>query len=352
MSARMIKTLIKKDLTLFSRDRFFFILTIVGLLTYIALYFAMPKTMNETLAIGLYAPGAPSVHEALSSSSGIEVEAFGTLEELQSAVRRNEYPAAVALPENFLADLAAGEKPTVTMYFASGAPEEIQGTIAALIKRLAYMVTGQEMLLEIQSEVVGPDMAGAQIPWRDRLIPTLTMLILVMEILSLASLISTEVQQNTIQALLVTPLKLRHLFTAKAILGISLAFIQVLLFLVIVGGLSREPLTMILAVFIGSIMVTGLGFLVASLARDMMGVTAWGMIITIILFIPSFGVMLPGMLSGWTKVIPSYYLTDAISRLANYGAGFGDISGHFLIMLGWSGAFAVIGITALWRRCR
>jgi ABC-type multidrug transport system permease subunit len=122
--------------------------------------------------------------------------------------------------------------------------------------------------------------------------------------------------------------------------------------MIVVGGLSQEPLTMILGLFIGSVLVTGLGFLVASLARDMMGVTTWGLIVTIIFFIPALGGMIPGMLSGWAKVLPSYHLTDAISLLSNYGASFHDISGHFLIMLGWSAAFAVIGIMTLGRRYR
>ncbi|MEW6033612.1 MAG: ABC transporter permease [Chloroflexota bacterium] len=350
MNARLIATLIRKDLALFTRDRFYFILTIVGLIAYIVLYMVMPKTMNETMKLGLYAPGMTSVGGAIASDRGIEVESFATLEELREAVSRNEYPAAIALPEDLLARLIAGEKPTVTVYFAAGAPEEIKGAVTALVKQLAYLATGQEMLLEMRSEVLGPDLLGAQIPWRDRLIPMLAILVLGTEILSFASLISTELEQNTVRALLVTPLKLHHLFTAKAILGIGLAFIQVLLFMAIIGGLSREPLTMVLGLLIGSVLVTGLGFLVASLARDMMGVTSWGMVVTIIFFIPGIGAMVPGLLSGWAKALPSYHLTDAISQLSNYGAKFGDISGHFLIMLGWSAAFAVIGIMALGRR--
>jgi ABC-type multidrug transport system permease subunit len=265
---------------------------------------------------------------------------------------QNEYPVGIALPEDLLTKLAKGEKPTITVYFSSSAPLEMKGAITALVNQLAYLATGQESPLEMQTEILGPDLLGAQIPWRDRLIPMMAIMILGTEILSLAALISTEVEQNTVRALLVTPLKLHHLFTAKAILGIGLAFIQVLLFMIVVGGLSQEPLTMILVLFIGSVLVTGLGFLVAAMARDMMGITSWGMITVIIFFIPALGGMIPGMLSDWAKVLPSYHLVDAVSRLSNYGASFSDISSHFLIMLGWSAAFAISGILALGRRYR
>jgi len=352
MSAHLIMTLIKKDLKLFTRNQFYFIMTIVGLVLYIGMYFVMPKTMDETMKLGIYAPGMPLIENSLVNDEGIEAKSFSTLEELREAVLKNEYPVAIALPEDLLTRLAEGEKPIVTVYLSSSTTEEMKGAITALVKQLAFLATGQDMPLEMRSEVLGPDLLGAQIPWRDRLIPMMAIMILGTEILSLAALISTEVEQNTVSALLVTPLKLHHLFTAKAILGIGLAFIQVLLFMVVVGGLSHEILTMTLVLFIGSILVTGSGFLVASLARDMMGVTSWGMLLMIIFFIPALGGMMPGILSGWAKVLPSYHLVDAISRLSNYGASFNDISGHVLIMLGWSALFTISGVLTLRRRYR
>jgi ABC-2 type transport system permease protein len=352
MSARLISTLIKKDLMLFTRNQFYFIMTIVGLVMYITFYFVMPRTVDETLKLGVYAPGISAIENSLVNDQGIEAVTFSTLDELREAVYKNEYPVAIALPEDLLTRLANGEKPIITVYFASSAPDEMKGAVTALVKQLAYLITGQYIPLEMRTEVLGPDLLGAQIPWRDRLIPMMAVLILGTEILSLASLISTEVEQNTIKALLVTPLKLRHLLSAKAILGVALAFFQVLLFMLVVGGLSNEPLTMILGLLIGSILVTGLGFLIASLARDMMGVTSWGMTLFLVFVIPAIGGMIPGILSDWAKFLPSYHLVDFVSRLSNYGATFKDISTDLLIMLGWGTVFAVIGTLALRRRYR
>jgi ABC-type multidrug transport system permease subunit len=240
----------------------------------------------------------------------------------------------------------------VTIYHSASTPEEIKGAINALINQAAYFITGQDIPLVMQIEILGPDLLGAQIPWRDRLIPMMAVLILGTEILSLASLISTEIEQDTVRALLVTPLKLRHLLSAKALLGIGLAFIQVVLFMTVIGGLTHEPATMILGLLIGSILVTGLGFLIASMAHDSMGVTSWGMILFIVFFIPAIGGMIPGILSDWAKFIPSYFLIDFVSRLSNYGATFGELGGNLLVMLGWSTAFGITGVLALRRRYR
>jgi ABC-type Na+ efflux pump permease subunit len=348
-----ILTLIKKDLLLFRRDRFYFLITVMGLVMYIVVYLIMPRTVDETLKLAVYAPGIPeiaAIDTTLALEQGIDLKVFDTVEDLRDAVAKNEYSTGLALPENFMTDLAAGKRPTVTLYFTAGVPEEVQAAISAMVNELASQAAGQGVLLELREEVLGADLLGNQIPWRDRLIPIMVIMILGTEMLSLSSLISTELEQRTIRALLVTPLSLGNLLSAKAILGTSMAFIQVVLFVAIVGGLSQQPLVMVLVLIIGSIMVTGIGFLVASLARDMMGVTAWGMIVLIIFVIPALGAMIPGMLSDWAKVIPSYHLTDAVVQLVNYGAGIGAVTNQILIMLGWTAVFTVIGVIALRRR--
>ena len=352
MTSRII-TLLKKDLLLFRRDRFYFLITVIGLVMYIVVYLVMPRSIDETLKLGVYAPGFPeiaAVDTALAREEGIDLKVFDTVENLRDSVAKNDYSTGLALPENFMVDLAAGKKPTVMLYFTAAIPDEVREAIKAMAYELGSQAAGQGLLLDLREEVLGRDFSGNQIPWRDRLIPIMVIMILGTEMLSLSSLISTELEQRTIRALLVTPLSLGNILSAKAILGTSMAFIQVILFTAIAGGLSQQPLAMVLVLIIGSIMITGIGFLVASLARDMMGVTAWGMIVLIIFVIPALGAMIPGMLSGWARMIPSYHLTDAVVQLVNYGADFGVVSSHILIMLGWTAAFAVTGAIALRRQ--
>jgi ABC-2 type transport system permease protein len=348
-----IMILLKKDLVLFRRDRFYFLITVIGLIMYVVLYFVMPKTINETLKLGIYAPdlgGAGLVNAARAGEQGINLKTFENQEELNDAITHNKYTAGIVLPENFMTDLNVGKTPIVTLYFNRTTPEEVRTGVTAMVGELASRIAGSQVLLDLNQEVLGKDFSGNQIPWRDRLVPMMIVMILGTEVLSLASLVAIELEQKTIRALLVTPLKIGHLLTAKAVLGTSMAFIQVLLFVAVTGGLSQQPFALILVLMVGSILVTGIGFLVASLARDMMGVTAWGMIVLIIFVIPALGSMMPGILSGWTKVIPSYHLTDAVTQLVNYNTGFGSISGQILVMLGWTAVFGVIGVLALRRR--
>ncbi len=350
---RHLGTLLKKDLVLFTRDRFYFLITVLGIVMYIIMYFVMPSTLEETLKLGIYAPGIPeveSIDAALALEEGVDLKVFNSIEELWEAVNKNQYSAGIALPDNFMGMLAQGETPKVTLFFAAATPEELKIAVTTMVNEMASMAANQEIVVEMQTEVLGRDMMGNQVPWRNRLLPALIIFILGTEIMSLASLIATELEQKTIRALLATPLKLNQLLSEKALLGISMAFLQVLLFSLIVGALAHQALITILVLIAGCIMVTGLGFLVAAMSRDLMGVTAWGMVAMIIFVIPAIGGIIPGLLADWAKVIPSYHLTEAIIQLMNYKAGFSTVSGNILIMLGWSLVFGIIGVITLRRR--
>ena len=154
----------------------------------------------------------------------------------------------------------AGQKPRIKAYFGSDVPPEYKDAVELLIKEIIFEQTGHELDIEVSEEILGPDMAGMQIPPRNRIRPMLAVLLLIFETFGLASLITEEVERRTIQALLVTPVSIQGFFVSKGITGISLAFVQAVLFMGVTGGLNNHPLIVIVTLLLGSIMVTGIGF--------------------------------------------------------------------------------------------
>ncbi len=351
MSLRIIGALVAKDLSLFFRNRFFTLITVLGLVAYMFIYFIMPKTVNENLEIGLYTPVALPAFEQMQGE-GLEIEQVESEELLKEGVTEGQYIAGIALPADIMEGFISGQKPIISVYFASDVPEEIKDAVGVLIRELAYQQTGQVLTIEITEEIIGPDMLGIQIPPRDRMRPLFAILLIMTETFGLANLISEEIERRTINALLVTPVSVKDLFFAKGITGVSLAFVQAALFMAIIGGLSQQPLIILTALLLGAGLVTGIGFIIGALGKDMMSVMAWGMVALIPLFIPSFGIMFPGIATGWVKVIPSYYLVDTVHRVANFGAGWGDVWLNLLILLGFDLVLVWIGIIALGRRAR
>lgn len=350
MNARIIKALLKKDIALFMSNRFYMLITVVGLIFYIGAYFVMPSKVDEKLSLAMYAPVVPPAFTRLTNQEGAEIEFFSSEEVLKQAVFDGKYQAAIALPADVMDVWATGGKPEITVYYASTAPPEVSAAIVALVKELSYAQTGQALNFDTTEEILGPDMLGGQIALRDRMRPLLAVFILLVEVLTLASLISVEIEQDTARALLVTPMRTSDLFIAKGVLGVVLALGQAILFMALVGGFSHQPLIIMTTLIIGSVMVVGTGFLLASLARDVMAVTGWGMLILILFAIPGFGTAIPGLLSEWARVIPSYYLTDTVSRVANYGAGWGDVGTNLAILASFTAAVIWVGMATLRRR--
>ena len=351
MNWQIISALIAKDFKLYFRNRFFALITVLALVAYITIYFVMPRTVNETLEMAIYAPVLPPILEQ-AGSQGLELELMESEEQLKEAVVGSEYLVGVIVPPDLMDKLMSGEKGRLDVYFRADTPEELRDSIKVLLEELAYLQTGQMLSVRVSPEVLGRDMVGIQIPMRNRLLPMLAVIILMMEMLGLASLISSEVVGRTIQALLITPMTIRGLFAAKLIMGVSLAFVQVLLFMAITGGLNQQPLIIILALLLGAIMATGIGFLVASGSKEMTTVMAWGMPAIIVLSIPAFGVLAPGTVSDWVKAVPSYYLVDAVYQAANFNAGWSDLWNNLLILLGFDIIFLWLGIMVLGRKFR
>jgi ABC-type transport system involved in multi-copper enzyme maturation permease subunit len=351
MNWRIISTLIAKDFSLFFRKKMFTVLTVIGLVFYIIIYFVLPVSVEEDLEIGLYSPvSIPSFTQM--EEEGLKIVPAASSEELQEGVADGDYVAGVSLPDDIIEKISSGQKPAVSIYFTPDVPDEMKDTVALIIREAFYLQTGQALNIDVSEEILGPDMTGEQIPPRDRLRPLFAVIIILVEMMGLANLISDEVERRTIYALLVTPMSAKDLFLAKGITGTLLAFGQAVLFMLIVGGFSHGPLIILVSLLLGAILVTGAAFLISSVSKDFMSVLAWSIPVFILLAVPSFSILFPGMITNWIKILPSHYMVDTVHRVANFGSGWGDIWPNLLILLGYCVVITWIGIFTLKRRVR
>jgi ABC-2 type transport system permease protein len=350
MNGGRIKALLRKDLRLFLSNRFFMLITIVGIIFYIGAYFVLPSDLDEDFRLAIYAPQMPPAFEELLSQEGLKRELFTEPEAIKKAVQDGTYQVGIILPPDIMDTFAQGAKPQILIYYSSGFAAEMKDAVIKLVEELCYTQTGQALNIDAIQEILGTDLLGTPIALRDRLRPLLAIFILLVEIMTLAGLISVEIEQGTARALLTTPMGLSDLFAAKGIMGISLALGQAVLFMGLVGGFNHQPLIVLITLLLGCLFVIGVAFLVASLTRDVNAVTSWGMLILVILAVPGFGSVIPGLLSDWAKVIPSFYLTDTINRVTNYNAGWPDVWLNLVILLAVTAVVVWGGMTALRRR--
>jgi ABC-2 type transport system permease protein len=344
MNWRAIRAVVLKDLMLFSRNRFFVVITLLGLISYIAIYWVMPDSVSETVKIGLLPPNNAAALQEMGE--GLEIVTADSQDLLREGVIDGDYVAGVAMPSE------EGDTGEITVFYTSDTLEEVQDFINLLVTEIAYQQAGESLNISWQPQILGEDRLGDQIPYRDKMRPLFAVMIMASETFVLASLIGEEVERRTGRALLITPMTVRDLFTAKAIMGILMAFTQAFLFVLVVRGMVDQPLIIITALFLGAVLITGVGFLMAALGKDFVTTMAWGVPVLLLFSLPAVGIMMPGVMSDWIKGIPSYYLTDTIYQCSVFGSGWGEVWSNLAILMGCNAAILLLGVLALRRKFR
>jgi ABC-2 type transport system permease protein len=351
-----IRALVSKDLRLFFRNRFFAFITVLSLVAFIGVYLALPPTLDDTFSLGVYAPGiGADALLALLEADEAEAEGLALLRlesdaALRQAVQDESVLAGLALPQDLQSALLAGERPTIELYLRADTPTEMRDMMVGLVEGLALALSGVPLPIEVRAETLGPDLAGEPIPHRDRMRPLFAVMILMMEVFGLASLLSEEIVTGTLRALITTPLRVGELFLAKGLTSVLMSLSQAVVLMWAMGALGQQPLIVLTALLLGAILVTGIGFLLAASGRDMLSVVGLATLALLILSIPPMGVLFPGLLTAWVRVIPSHYLAVVVHQAANLGAGWAQVWQPLLILLGFDLAIGWAGVAVLKRR--
>jgi len=350
MNLQIIKTLAKKDLTLFFKNKFFAAITILGLVAYIVLYFVMPKSVDDTIGIAIYANGG--ISQALVASlekEDLRIISAKSPEELRSLVQSNQVLAGFSFPNDIQQEASNKENISIQIYTTSDIQPELKDAVEYIAKEMVYTELGHALNIESHNEVLGPDLSGREIPPSKRIVPVFAFLLIMAETLGLANLISDEIEKKTIQAIFVTPATLQDFLVSKGIVGLITTLLPSIVFILITVGFSSFG-TLLVLLFVGSIFTISVGFLIGSLAKDIMSVIAWGALFFIILAIPSMNVMAPGSLTGWVKLIPSSFLEESLNSVINFGTSFSGIYTALLVLLGSSIVLFIVSTFALRRR--
>lgn len=351
MNMNVVPALIKKDITLLFRNRVLSILPAATLVILIVVYYIMPRTVSEVMAIGVQGWQLPAKLVTELKSEGVEITYFDSEDALYGAIEKGPLAVGIIFPDRMSERLSAGEKPEITALFGATVLPEVKKAELEIIKQMILTVQGKPDSIRVEEEhVFGPDMAGRQITFRDRLVPLFAVFIIFMEIIGLGTLITEEYDRNTISSLLVTSLKIRTLLTAKSITGVGMTFVQAAILLAATGALFNRPLLLLTSLLLGSVLVVGIAFLIAAVSRDMMAVIAWSMLVMILLFLPALNIILPGIISGWMKIIPSYHLTDVMHKVVHFDAGWRDVWGRLSSLLLIDMALLGFGALAIRRK--
>jgi len=231
-----------------------------------------------------------------------------------------------------------GRPATVTVYVDSSVPSELRTAMSAMVREITYQLAGVGLPVTQPSQeliVLGEDRAGDQVSVQETMRPLLALFVLLVESIALAGLVAVEIQARTAKALVATPATIGDLLAAKGATGTLLAFGQAALLLLLTGSFAYEPVLLLVAVGIGSVMMAGVGMIAGSSGRDFMTTLFTSIFFILPLAIPAFAALFPGTASPWVQVLPTYGLVETLVGVTTYG-------------LSWSGALVYLAIAAAW----
>ncbi len=386
--ASIVSAIVKKDLVEFSRDPLYLFLSILGLVFFIGFFWIAPNTVNETLVLGVHQTGMDALFEEFeqgaTEAEGLKLVQFASEDELKKVVsgdveywesedgtqrffrdkaagdkrpedaKRVAVAIGIGFPEGFLEKTAAKEKTTVTVYSDADVPAEIQGAMKSFVREIAYALAGNELPVTEPAQeniILGTDRAGDQVSLREKMRPMLALFVLMIEVISMASLVSSEVLTRTVTAVLVTPAKAGDFLMAKTIYGTMLAMSQALIVLVAIGAFTAENWALLLlTMLVGSVMFTGVAMIVGAAGKDFIGTLFYSMLFLLPLMIPAFSILLPGTASTWIRFLPTYGMTQVLTGITAYGLGLADVWKNLLVASAWVIVIYLAGLFTLKRK--
>lgn len=337
-------TLTLKDLKIFFKDKFFSMITLLGLVFYIALFFIMPKNVNDKISLAMFVNGPFDKAFSSLEREDINIVKANSLDELKKLVTDKSVLAGYEFNIN-----SETKSVDVKIYTLSSVEPELKDALVYIAKEMIYTQLGYGLSIKSENKILGEDLAGKQIPPQKRIIPVFAFFIIVTETLGIANLIADEIERKTIYALLVTKATIRDIFLGKSIAGLLTTLVPSLLFIIVTVKFSHF-FSIFLILLLGSLFSISIGFLIGSIGKDIMSVIAWGALILIVLLLPSFNVMAPGSLTSWVKIIPAYYFIVPLHRVINFSEPLSNLTLDMLILFAETVVFFIASFAILRRR--
>jgi ABC-2 type transport system permease protein len=182
--------------------------------------------------------------------------------------------------------------------------------------------------------VVVDDLGAETLSLSARLVPLIVMYALIMAgVFLTAFAVVDEREKRTLDALLVTPVRLSEVLLAKALLGFAIAVAMALVTLALNGVLGASLAGLLLSVAVAALVATAIGLVFATGARNVQMLFALIKGTGFLIVAPVVFYLFPDWPQWVAKLFPTYWIIDPIYRLAIQGDALGDVWWELLIAL-------------------
>ncbi|MDJ0959316.1 MAG: ABC transporter permease [Acidimicrobiia bacterium] len=328
-----ILLVVRKDLQLGPRSPIFLWVLILPFLITIMLQVAFGNLFESTPRLGIVDQGSSTVTTSVEAVDGIELTLLDDVDDLKRKVEANDLDAGLVLQPDFDAALQSGARPPLEFYV---------GGESLASNRVILAVTTVDIIREVEGSTPPVDVEVVALgkegdPISVRLVPFITVYALLIAGVFLPSFsLADEREKRTLDALVVSPVRLSEVVVAKGILGFVLAIAMAVMTLWLNGALTAEILPLLIVLMVGGLLLVEVGLAYGTASKDINAVFALIKGTGFILLAPTIFYIFPDWPQWIARLFPTYWVINPIYEITINDGQLSDVAGELAI------AFVVI----------
>jgi ABC-2 type transport system permease protein len=344
--ARTIRILLK-DLRLGPRSPIFLwaliypaVITLVVQVVFGNLFASRPR-------MAVVDPGRSEVALRLTRLKDIDATVLESVPELKQRVEGNDFDAGLVLKAGFDDAVRSGHKPLLEFYVGGQSLASDRIILAVTTLDIVRRVEGKAPPVDVEVMVLGD---GQVLSLPIRLLPMMVVFaLLIAGMFVTAFSLVDEREKKTLDAVLVTPVRLSEILAAKAGLGLILAVLMAYVTLLLNGAQAASTGALFLALIVAGLMSVEFGLIYATVAKDSKTLFTLMKTLNIFLLAPVVFYIFPDWPRWIAKIFPTYWLINPIFEIAIQNANLADVGGDLSIASGIC-VILIIPVLALKRR--
>ncbi|HAP43499.1 MAG: hypothetical protein A2087_10105 [Spirochaetes bacterium GWD1_61_31] len=338
MNLKRVWYIFRKDLAVGPRSPLLVFMLVLPLVMTLAVQLIFTDFSGSDPRLAVYAAAPSELLVELERLPGIRLTRLDGEGRLLAAVEAHDFDAGLVLPAGFDAQLRAGDKPPLELYF-SGESYAVDRMVLA-ISAIDAIRTVEGSAPPVRVDLINLSV-GAPVSLATRLIPVVVFYAFVIAgLFAPASLLVEEKERRTLVALLTTPAKMIEVVLAKGLLGMLLAFALAAMTLamnrVVVADLGGLAVSMLITSLFWAMLGVLIG-LVAKNSEMLFGIVKGS---GIVLFGPVVFYLFPSWPQWIAKLFPTFWAVDPLwqlmandARLVDVLLPLGVVVGMCLLML-------------------
>ncbi len=320
-----------KDLRLGPRSPVFLWVLVLPFLITFVVQVAFGSLFDPEPRLGIVDQGASTITTEAEKLDGIQLTLLTDVDELKTQVEANDLDAGLVLARGFDEEVKAGARPDLEFYLGGESLASNRIVLAVTALDLIRQVEGKAPPVDVEIVELGSE---AQ-PLTVRLIPFVVMYALLIAGVFLPSFsLADERETRTLEALVVTPVRMSEVVLAKGILGFVLAVAMAFVTLWTNSALDVQPLALSVVILVAGLMLVIIGLIYGTASKDVTGVFTLIKGTGVLLLGPTIFYIFPNWPQWIAKLFPTYWIINPVYDVTINNAGLGDVGVELLIGVG------------------